>query len=308
MRAAFISSACLMKEKNHRTTLAALAPLAHSALYTVLLDTDAPEPAQAEVPEAAAARLVEEITAAGGRVDAEIHCPHTAGELCFCWHTRPGFLWQAARHLDLRLDESYVICDTPNDVSLAYMAGCRPILVLNGRTIDELYGGFQPEPSDFPVARDLRQAVSYVLSEEEIAQELGHARPAALSQGADEIDGSAGLPEDLPASALPTLTAYTARPQPDQRAPQMIRYGGRWLVWFVVGGIWLSLGIAYLLTHLYRVRPFPEFVYYITLQFIPRPVRGALFILTGAIALLVALRSVRDSLPVAIRWGKDKDR
>lgn len=308
MRAAFVSSACLVKGKDRRTALAALAPLAESTLYTVLINTASPETAQGEMAEATATRLVEEIAAAGGRVDAEMHCPHKTGEACSCWHTHPGFLWQAARHLDLRLDESYVICDTPNDVSLAYMAGCRPILVLNGRTIEELYDGFQPEPSDFPVARDLRQAVSYLLSEEEVAQELGHARPAALSQGVDETEGPAAFPEDLPPSALPTLTAYTARPQPDQAQPQVIRYGGRWLVWFIVGGIWLSLGIAYLLTHLYRVRPFPEFVYYITLQFIPRPVRGALFILTGAIALLVALRSVRESLPVAIRWGKGKSR
>jgi len=306
MRAAFVSSTCLVKEKDRRAALVALAPLADSALYTVLLDTASSGAVPSETAEVTVARLVEEITAAGGRVDAEVHCPHKTEEACSCWHMRPGFLWQAARYLDLRLDESYVICDTPNDVSLAYMAGCRPILVLNGRTIEELYDGFQPEPSDFPVARDLPQAVSYLLSEEETAVELGHARPAALSQGVDE-EVPSGVPEDLPPSALPTLTAYTARPQPDQHPSQVIRYSGRWLVWFIVGGIWLSLGIAYLLTHLYRVHPFPEFVYYITLQFIPRPVRGALFILTGAIALLVALRSVRESLPVAIRWGKDKN-
>jgi hypothetical protein len=53
----------------------------------------------------------------------------------------------------------------------------------------------------------------------------------------------------------------------------------------------LSLGIAYLLTHLYRVAPFPEYAYYITLQFIPRPVRGALFIIWGVGILVLAVRS-----------------
>jgi tellurite resistance protein TehA-like permease len=61
--------------------------------------------------------------------------------------------------------------------------------------------------------------------------------------------------------------------------------------------VWLSLGIAYLLTHLYRVQPFPEFVYYLTLQFIPRPVRAALFILTGVGAVAVSLRAFLNLFP-----------
>jgi len=53
----------------------------------------------------------------------------------------------------------------------------------------------------------------------------------------------------------------------------------------------VSLGIAYLLTQLYRVQPFPEFVYYLTLQFIPRWARGALFILGGVVVVAVSLRA-----------------
>jgi hypothetical protein len=53
----------------------------------------------------------------------------------------------------------------------------------------------------------------------------------------------------------------------------------------------LSLGIAYLLTHLYRIQPFPAIAYYVTLQFIPRPLRGALFIIWGGIVVVLALRS-----------------
>ena len=57
----------------------------------------------------------------------------------------------------------------------------------------------------------------------------------------------------------------------------------------------LSLGIAYLLTHLYRMQRFPAYIYYITLQFIPRPLRGALFILWGAGVLFLAVRSFARS-------------
>ena len=46
-----------------------------------------------------------------------------------------------------------------------------------------------------------------------------------------------------------------------------------------------------MMTHLYRVQPFPEYVYYLTLQFISRPLRGALFIVLGLLIIVVAARS-----------------
>lgn len=55
----------------------------------------------------------------------------------------------------------------------------------------------------------------------------------------------------------------------------------RWLLLFMIGVVGLSLGIAYVMTHFYREQPFPEFVYYLTLQFLDRPIRGLLFIAVG---------------------------
>jgi hypothetical protein len=69
----------------------------------------------------------------------------------------------------------------------------------------------------------------------------------------------------------------------------------RWLTFFILGSLGVTLGIAYLLTHLYRVQPFPDFIYYVTLQFISRPERGALFIVIGAGVILIALRSLYRS-------------
>jgi len=66
---------------------------------------------------------------------------------------------------------------------------------------------------------------------------------------------------------------------------------------YVLGGVWLSLGIAYLLTDLYRQHPFPAFVWYLTLQFIPRPVRGLLFILTGLLVVVISLRAFWHLFP-----------
>ena len=65
---------------------------------------------------------------------------------------------------------------------------------------------------------------------------------------------------------------------------------GRWLSFFVLGAMGLALGVAYLLTHLYRMQPFPQWIYYITLQFIPRPVRGALFIGLGIGVIVLAVK------------------
>ena len=66
----------------------------------------------------------------------------------------------------------------------------------------------------------------------------------------------------------------------------------RWLLYFVVGGLGVSLGIAYILTHLYRQKHFPEWVWYATLQFIPRETRGIIFIAVGLGILSVALWGV----------------
>jgi hypothetical protein len=75
------------------------------------------------------------------------------------------------------------------------------------------------------------------------------------------------------------------------------RHVRQWLVLFVLGGVWLSLGIAYLLTHLYRVQPFPEFVWYLTLQFVPRPIRGLLFIAGGMVVVAMSLRAFLQLFP-----------
>ncbi len=51
----------------------------------------------------------------------------------------------------------------------------------------------------------------------------------------------------------------------------------RWLALMLLGIAWLALGIAYVLVEIYRNTPLPEFTYYLTLQFWPRPIRGILF-------------------------------
>ena len=80
----------------------------------------------------------------------------------------------------------------------------------------------------------------------------------------------------------------------------------RWLLLLLVGITFISLGVAYIITHMYRSQPFPDFVSTVTLQFIDRPVRGVLFIGIGAaVAALAILQFNKSLLSVFMQPGKD---
>lgn len=239
--------------------------------------------------EAAAARLqrvVSQIEAGGGRVDATLVCTHRGDEACRCWGEFPGALWMAAAQLNLRLEEAYLLADSPREVETALAAGVRPLVVLAGRRIGDLFGD-APSHKDYPIAEDLGRAVDYIAVEEDIASQWAQPRQAAVLLPS---------PEELYADpkALPRLTIVSRVAQGMQT--QMARTRAqlhdivRWLSFLVIGAMGLSLGVAYLLTHLYRVQPFPAVVYYLTLQFIPRPLRGGLFILLGLGVITIALQ------------------
>jgi len=272
MRAAFVKLDCLLDGSGppegglRPDAIEAMRLLAESGLLTIVID---PWPrgglagTSKPLEEGIAQRVVEQISAGGGGTFIALHCPHRPGEDCSCWGPDPGLLREAAARFDLKLSECYLICDALADVALAYAIGCRPFLVLAGRTIVELYGGKEPRYKDFPITRDLKKAIEYVLQEEETTRALGPFPKAA--------------------------------PLPEERIGRMIRplsvkRVGQWLLVLILGGLWLSLGIAYFFIHLYRIQPFPWQAWYITLQFIPRPLRGLLFLTGGAIVAVIALR------------------
>lgn len=293
------SSAVAGQVKLRPGVVEGLAELAAKGLFLIILDTASCALAPDAVPAANATvtqPLLEAIRKGGGRVDALLECPHRPEDQCGCWGTYPGFLYAAAAQLDLRLEECYLLCDEANDVFLAYRVGCRPMLILDSRTIGDLYNGHQPEPRDFPIARDFAMAVQYVLCEEAASEEWGHPRqPASVSKLEEPA------PKGEVSEFMPTLRLLS--PVPGARGallfnmPQLSRSARQWLLVFVLGGVWLSLGIAYLLTHLYRVQPFPEFVWYLTLQFIPRPLRGLLFIASGTAVVWISLRAFLRLFP-----------
>jgi uncharacterized cofD-like protein len=70
----------------------------------------------------------------------------------------------------------------------------------------------------------------------------------------------------------------------------------RWLILLFLGITFLALGVAYLLANFYREQALPPEFYYITLQFIPRLARAALFGALGVGAVSLALIQLNRSL------------
>lgn len=272
MRAVFVKLDCLLDGGSSPEgilkpeVIEAIQLLDESGLLTIVIDPssrDTPAAPPTSLEEGIAQRVVEQINVGRAEAVTAINCSHRPDEECSCWGPEPGLLHEAAARFDLKLNECYLICDDLADVALAYAVGCRPFLVLSGRAMDELYGGNEPRYRDFTITRDLKKAIEYVLHEEETTRAFG------------PFPKVAPLPEEHIGRML--------------RPPSLKRVG-QWLLVLIFGGLWLSLGIAYFFIHLYRIQPFPWQAWYITLQFIPRPVRGLLFLTGGAIVAVIALR------------------
>jgi len=70
----------------------------------------------------------------------------------------------------------------------------------------------------------------------------------------------------------------------------------RWLLALFFGILLLSLGFAYVLVHMYRTAPFPSYIYYLTLQFIPHVQRGILLGTIGVTLLVVSFIKLSHTL------------
>ncbi|MFQ5813060.1 MAG: 2-phospho-L-lactate transferase CofD family protein, partial [Anaerolineae bacterium] len=70
----------------------------------------------------------------------------------------------------------------------------------------------------------------------------------------------------------------------------------RWLLLLVLGITCISLGFAYFLINVYRQQPLSAVFYYLTLQFVPRLARAALFGGLGLVAVVIAVVQLSRSL------------
>jgi len=107
-------------------------------------------------------RMMEEIRAAGGRIDAVFYCPHRPDEGCDCRKPRPGLLLRAARELAIDPARSVLIGDAESDVRAAQAAGCRPVLVRTGRGQAQELLLHQQGLDHVVVVDDLASAVAWI--------------------------------------------------------------------------------------------------------------------------------------------------
>jgi len=70
----------------------------------------------------------------------------------------------------------------------------------------------------------------------------------------------------------------------------------RWLFLLMLGITCIGLGFAYFLVNIYRQQPLPAMFYYLTLQFVPRWARAALFGALGLVAVVTAVVQLSRSL------------
>lgn len=70
----------------------------------------------------------------------------------------------------------------------------------------------------------------------------------------------------------------------------------RWILLMMVGVVVISLGVAYFLRDVYTVYTFPDWVYFATLQFLDRWIRGALFLAFGILTIIISLTKLNESI------------
>ncbi|MGI8915982.1 MAG: gluconeogenesis factor YvcK family protein [Chloroflexota bacterium] len=70
----------------------------------------------------------------------------------------------------------------------------------------------------------------------------------------------------------------------------------RWLVLLTFGIVLISLGLAYFSASIYHVEHYPPIAYYLTLQFLNRAIRGALFSVVGIGSIVIAVVQLNRSL------------
>ncbi len=77
-------------------------------------------------------KLHDLVSAAGGRVDRIVVCPHGPDDNCDCRKPKPGLLLELGRHYGVSLEGVPVIGDSLRDLQAAAAVAARPILVRTG--------------------------------------------------------------------------------------------------------------------------------------------------------------------------------
>ncbi len=109
-------------------------------------------------------RLVDEITRAGGRIDAVYMCPHAPADNCDCRKPKPGLLLRAAERFSIDMQESIMIGDALTDIAAARAAGVNvAALVRTGLGRKQMKLPQALEMNQFPIYDTLSDALQALI-------------------------------------------------------------------------------------------------------------------------------------------------
>jgi D-glycero-D-manno-heptose 1,7-bisphosphate phosphatase len=106
--------------------------------------------------------VVQQLKAAGGRLDGLYVCPHLPGAGCTCRKPAPGLLLSAAEDLGIDLAASVMIGDALTDLQAGQAAGTQALLVRTGHGADQAASLAQAGLAGVPVLADLAAALEHV--------------------------------------------------------------------------------------------------------------------------------------------------
>jgi D-glycero-D-manno-heptose 1,7-bisphosphate phosphatase len=113
------------------------------------------------------AHMLDELTAAGGRLDAIFYCPHRADEGCACRLPESGLLLELQRRLEIDLSGVALVSDSLEGVQAALKLKMRPMLLMSG-VVADLDEEALRALVGVEIHDDLAAAVSALLAPQEI--------------------------------------------------------------------------------------------------------------------------------------------
>ncbi|MEH6525661.1 MAG: HAD-IIIA family hydrolase [Sneathiella sp.] len=110
-------------------------------------------------------KLQDSLRRAAAHVDAIFVAPDAPWAATQMRKPAPGMILKAMNKFNQTPDRTVLIGDSPGDLEAAFAAGCHRILVQTGKGQHTQRAGLAPHLLPVSVARDLKQAVGYVLEE-----------------------------------------------------------------------------------------------------------------------------------------------
>ena len=104
--------------------------------------------------------MLKEIEASGGAVEEVFYCVHKDEDSCDCRKPKPGLLERAAKKYKINPKTIYFIGDGKVDIIAGRRAGCKPILVLSGKSSREDVETWEDKP-DY-IFKNLLEAVKWI--------------------------------------------------------------------------------------------------------------------------------------------------